>query len=186
MRGEDPDDPAIQSADFLETIERTAAMLERILEEEGIETDSVPLARPTPLIARRLREAGMIFVERAHAMKSHAIGRDVDALWSCSILLTMKLARLACLREMDEPPEADLAPNRLLLERVDEDVRAVLGRLSRMLPAELVMACEMARAEILELLAHAFGPVPDEVRAELQGRVAEGRAPSPFCVRPVL
>jgi hypothetical protein len=186
MRGEDPDDPAVATADLIETFERTAKMLEQVMEEEGIDASVVPPAPPTPLMARHLQDAGRTLVERAHAIESHAIGRDVEVLRNGACLITMKLWRLACYLDLEEPPTTDAAANRILLERLDEDVRGALLRLSRMLPAELVAPCESARVEIARLLELAFGPVPDEVRVELRARVTEGRAPSPFCVRPVL
>ncbi len=77
----------------------------------------------------------------------------------------------------------DVVPNRMLLEHYDEQARRALEHLARRYSEQVLAQLESSRREIASLLDVAFGPIPEEVRAAFERMKADGRAPSPFCVR---
>jgi hypothetical protein len=162
-----------------------AHMIER-LEDTAVEDepDSTAAMSPLPLVllAKKLNALGMDYVRRVAAIRPQGAAIELRA---CALLTAMKLARLAGHLELRSDLEFDVAPNRLLLERVGEKARRALDelRLARAAPSDALDGCDRIAREIDRLLELAFGPIPARVRAELDRRIAQGQAPSPFCVR---
>ncbi len=182
-RGEDPDDLRVVMADVAEDMQRCIEMLREAAREEGIDLDAPREPLPVPLAARRLQRAGRRYAESLVALGEPADeDDDRSELRSYVVLTAMKLARLAGHLEMGGDAEFDVAPNRLLLERLDQLAAAVLQRLARVAP-HAAAQCDAARRQIQPLVQATFGELSGEARAMLEELVARGDAPSPFCVR---
>jgi hypothetical protein len=184
-RGEDPDDWDVILRDIAEDFAKTIEMIEAVAREDGIDL-SAPAPEPPPSLgARRLKEAGLRYVHSAAAIARVAPGEDADALSSSATMTAVKLARIGGALELPDESswDYDVAPNRLLLERIDEDARRALESLAARFPGDPVESCDSIRREITALVERTFGRVPDGVRAAVEAMTAKGRAPSPFCVR---
>jgi hypothetical protein len=150
---------------------------------------------PVPVLASKLNDSGRAYFDRAEALVRIIRAGDPErlasdpnavALRSCALLTTMKLARLASHLELGGNFDCDVAPNRLLLETVGDSARRLVEQLrvnARPSVREALDGCDAARVEIDRLLELAFGPIPQGARTELERRIAEGCAPSPFCLR---
>jgi hypothetical protein len=181
MKGEDPDSTESWGADLLESLESTQKILEKIIEDEGIDLEALaaePDVTPVSLQARRLNEAGMAF--------ARAVGpTGAEALAGPLVLFVCKLARLA--GHVDRMPHDDpdaieehlvgnAAPTFFLLEILRAAIDAAVIADGR--PEVLAAMVDIDRG-----LA-AIAPSMEPFRPELAEWIAAGEAPPPFIVLP--
>jgi len=182
MKGEDPDSDEAFSADMLESLEDTQRILDKIIQDEGIDLEALaaePDPTPVSLNALRLNEAGMAF--------ARAVGpTGADALAGPLVLFVCKLARLAGHMERlphDYPDEIEehlagnAAPTFFLLEILRAAIDAAVIEDGR--PEVLAAMVDIDRG--LALIA----PSMEVFRPELAEWVASGEAPPPFIVLPL-
>jgi len=191
MRGRDPDDARVAMEDVRQDLERTESLLEEIASRQGISLDDLPKQDRSvvSLDLVRLRQAAM-----ASAVATQALVASIDALHPAlagtasrvrgrMILLPMKVYRLCSHAEdrVEDTWLSDALPNLLLVERVLAEIVDALGEVERSFSGEETSRAKRAYDDLARLLQPWISGIPRDVRSAVQGMIAEGRAPSPFC-----
>lgn len=174
-RKEDPNDWDVVMADVVEDLGSALATLEEMAKEDGIDLDAPPPKVPVSLEAVRVEHA-------ARALMHAVLRAERDAL-PLVTLLVAKVARVASFVLLKDDPDVwggDAAPNLLLLERT----RAALGAALTDVADEAAEDVTRTLADFDRALAPLLAAVGEEARAELEGLIARGEAPSPWCVLP--
>lgn len=191
-RGEDPDDPAIQDADFDDAIREALVMVTRLALEAGIDPMQPAPEPVVSLSVARLQKLGTAFaVSIGHLVRAlpPPLGRSEAAreLSIQALVLARKCARLVdSFDELGNPLTggfvwaSDAVPNLLLLDEVDRRLIACMDAL--LPPGKERESLFGVYAQIRRLIAPLRAAVDDDALAELKAMVERGEAPSPFSI----
>ncbi|MBO6936429.1 MAG: hypothetical protein JJ863_15765 [Deltaproteobacteria bacterium] len=177
--------PNVSQQEWMEHDLRAAfAMLERALEEQGIDPDTIEAPDPPPE-ARELAELGQCYamalsrVSRAAPMTS-----DREALSQLQRLGLVVAGKCAALVDAFEEPDDELidiwASQVFILEAA---AAAIHRHMATVLTVEVREMFGPIHQRLDELLRPLDARIPAPLRDLLAKRIAEGEAPSPFLVR---
>lgn len=196
-RGEDPNDPHVVMGDIEETLRESLAMLEQIYREEGLDPDAPVEPPPRNPVAERLDAEAMALGLALHDVLESPAGRRAAArkgggaaaeeISRAVLLFPGKVGRLgAYLESHGRSFEPEIAGNAAatfaLLEHLDRTLGQALAILGVRSGLE-AHALRRAHARLWRLLAPLRDGLPPEPRRALDALIAQGKAPSPFCLR---
>ena len=203
QRGEDPDHPEIAMADLTATLRQACDLAETALADIGVTREEVEaelqagtVRFPTSLDAARLLKVGRDYscaaIEILQAVDSVDGAGGAEERVGEAMLVGAKLARISShLETLIVVPDLDgstwawdMAPNLLLIERVDADLAETIEGMLCDRPDLDRGAWEEARGDFSRAVARLVDRVGPEERGAIEELVRRREAPSPFCLKP--